>query len=116
MKEGTTIQMQPLAFKDKIKLNFRVEFSRILGVETARLPTATNHSGDSALTRVPAATTTPAETTVQIPEVERSRIEGSIDLPLKSSILLRGLERIDEKQGPIMLLVMLRAEKFPAAK
>ena len=57
VKEGTTIQMQPLAFEDRIKLNFRVEFSRILGVETARLPMAANHSGDSVMARVPPATT-----------------------------------------------------------
>jgi Flp pilus assembly secretin CpaC len=95
--DGTTLQLRPLVYgQDKLKLVFRAEFSSILSVETTNLSTVSNNGKPD---------------TVQIPEVETLRVEGSVDLPWKNWMLLRGLERKNGAHGPEMI-VMLRAEKI----
>jgi len=98
VNEGTIMQLRPLAdAHDKLKLDFRVEFSKIRGVETANLSAVDE--------RKPVVT-------IQIPEVATSRVEGSVELPWNKWLLLGGLERKSEGgHSPDNLIVMLRAEK-----
>jgi len=95
--EGTIMQLRPLAdAHDKLKLDFRVEFSKIRGVETANLSAVSEGK----------------PVTIQIPEVEKMCVEGGLDLPWNKWLLLRGLERKPDKgNSPYVLIVMVRAEK-----
>jgi beta-lactamase regulating signal transducer with metallopeptidase domain len=94
--EGTMLQFRPLADADgKLKMDFEVEFSKIGTVETAEL--STKHEGKPI--------------TIQVPEVSKTRVEGSVDLPWSQWLLLGGIEALGGGKKPIMV-VMMRADKI----
>jgi hypothetical protein len=95
--DGTTMQLRPVAdAQDKLKLDFRVTSTTIRGVETANLSIVSKGKPVS----------------IQVPEVEKSCVEGGIDLPWNRWLLLGGMERKGDKGGSSeVLIVMLRAEK-----
>ncbi len=124
VSEGTSVHLRPLVDRQgKLVLDFAVTFSKIRGVEVVTV-SGTAEKG----------------VTLQVPEIETTRVEGRVELPWQRCLLLRGLERkvpegkpestvatrltqwllpgaIDLKKPEDQsqsLLVMLRAEKVPA--
>jgi beta-lactamase regulating signal transducer with metallopeptidase domain len=100
VNSGTILRLRPTTDGQKqVKLDFRVEFSKIRSVETVALSVSRENE--------PA---TPV--TIQIPEVETARVEGGVDLPWNSWLLLGGLDTKNEQTGKLdARIVMLRAEK-----
>ena len=108
--EGAVLQFRPLADANgALKMDFRVEFSKIGSVETIEL--SPKRDGKPAATQTTNAAVTRAEGTIQIPEVSMTRVEGSVDLPWDQWLLLGGVDAVNGGAKPITF-VMLRAEKI----
>jgi len=91
VEEGTRLDLRPeLRGEKSVWLDCRLELSRIVDVDTF------TYSG---LADSPA--------TVQVPDVETTRVDAAAEIPLGKTLLIGGLKTRDSQGNPQSMLVML---------
>ncbi|MBI2823912.1 MAG: hypothetical protein HYX69_04370 [Planctomycetia bacterium] len=96
--EGTVVRARPILRDDKVRLDFEILMSSIGNVEEVNVRTDRDAK--------------PVK--VQVPEVARSQIASSIELPLGQTLLVGGLKNVNAKEDNTSIAVTLRATKVPA--
>lgn len=92
ISEGTSVRLRPLLGKrDSLRLDYELSISKIRGVETA--PVTGGPNGETA--------------TLQVPEVQTTRVKGSAEFPAGHALLIGGLPSTDPDRPS--MLVMLHA-------
>ncbi len=95
VRDGLTMRVRPLLQDDDVlQLGCELTFSSIRDVEVFEFEQADGK---------------PAR--IQIPEVETTRWEASVEMPVGKTLLIGGLKRRDKDGEPQPMLVMLRADK-----
>lgn len=98
VREGRALRVLPILQGDTVRLDYELTQSTIRGVETITLPA---HDGFDAIT-------------LQVPEVAKSRVESSVELPPGKSLLVGGLSTVNKKGEKESVLMLLKARpKIP---
>jgi len=93
VREGRALRVLPILQGDTVRLDYELTQSTIRGVEEMTIPA---HDGQDAIT-------------LQVPEVAKSRVESSIDLPPGRSLLVGGLSTTNKKGEKESVLMLLKA-------
>jgi type II secretory pathway component GspD/PulD (secretin) len=95
--DGLVMRLRPLARKDEtVRLDCELKLSNVCRVETT---TISRGPSEKAIN-------------LQIPEVQVTHLETSVELPLGQTLMIGGLETEDDKNKRQSMLVLLRASKF----